>query len=92
MVVRVELDGGVWIRGDRIAGGGFGEVYRATAPDGSAGALKFVPKAPGVDRELLIATDLNGLPNVLPTLDVGDFGDAWVLAMPLAMMSLRTFS
>ena len=88
---KVELDGGVWMRGDLIAGGGFGDVYRATAPDGSAGALKFVPKEPGADRELLIATDLQGMPNVLPTLDVGDFGNAWVLAMPLAKMSLRTF-
>ena len=91
MVVRVELEEGVWIRGDRIAGGGFGEVFRATAPDGSPGALKFVPKEPEADRELLIGADLQEMPNVLPILDVGDFGDAWVLAMPLAMMSLRTF-
>ena len=90
-MTKVELEEGVWIRGDRIAGGGFGEVFRATAPDGSPGALKFVPKEPEADRELLIGADLQEMPNVLPILDVGDFGDAWVLAMPLAKMSLRTF-
>ena len=36
-----------------------------------------------------MASDTQGMSNVLPILDVGEHGDAWVLAMPLAEMNLR---
>lgn len=50
----------VWTVGDRIGGGGFGEVYEVTSESESESAVaKFVPKAPGGDRELLFV-DLDG--------------------------------
>ena len=42
-----------WILGDRIAGGGFGEVYAAKSAEGETAVVKLVPKTPGAARELL---------------------------------------
>ena len=35
--------------------------------------------------------DLAGMPNVIPILDTGEYGNNWVLAMPRAEMSLRDY-
>lgn len=77
----------VWTVGDRIGGGGFGQVYEGTS-NGEVAALKFVPKAPGADRELLFV-DLGDVRNVVPILDSGEHEGYWVLVMPRAETSLR---
>lgn len=71
--------------GDRS---GFGQVFAATADDGSSGVVKLIPKAPGADRELLFE-NLSGVPNVVPIIDSGESGANWALAMPRADRSLR---
>jgi serine/threonine protein kinase len=76
-----------WQLGEPIGTGGFGRVVRATSGSEVA-AIKFVPKEPGADRELLFV-DLDEVGNVIPVLDSGETGDDWVLIMPLAECSLR---
>jgi serine/threonine protein kinase len=77
-----------WIIGERIGGGGFGQVYAATSAGGETAVIKLVPKAPGADRELLFV-DLNSVRNVVPIIDSGETPDAWALVMPRAEKSLR---
>jgi serine/threonine protein kinase len=77
-----------WIIGERIGGGGFGQVYAATSAGGETAVIKLVPKAPGADRELLFV-DLNSVRNVVPIIDSGEAPDAWALVMPRAEKSLR---
>jgi hypothetical protein len=79
-----------WSLGEQLGGGGFGRVFSAASPEGQPAAVKLIPKRPGADRELLIA-DLQGIRNVVPVLDSGDFEDYWVLVMPLAGQSLRDY-
>jgi serine/threonine-protein kinase len=67
---------------------GFGKVFKATAADGTTGVVKFIPKQPGADRELLFE-ELSGVPNVVPILETGETADAWLIAMPRADASLR---
>jgi eukaryotic-like serine/threonine-protein kinase len=81
--------GRTWQVGDRIGAGGFGQVFAVTSGDEEAVA-KFVPKAPGADRELLFVS-LSGIRNVVPVIDAGEHGDSWVLVMPHADLSLRDF-
>ena len=50
--------------------------------------VKFIPKDPGAQRELLFE-DLTGAQNVVPILDCGECGDCWILVMPKAEKSLR---
>lgn len=76
-----------WTVGDRIGGGGFGQVYEATDGEESA-AIKLVPKDPGAERELLFV-ELADVRNVVPVVDRGEFKRFWVLVMPRAEMSLR---
>jgi serine/threonine-protein kinase len=76
-----------WEVGEQLGSGGFGRVHRATGRDGTVAAIKFVPRRPGADRELLF-TDLAGVRNVVPILDSGETDNAWVLVMPLAEGSL----
>lgn len=85
MLIRLGVD---WKIGDRIGGGGFGNVYSAVSPDGVRAAAKLVPKAPGAERELLFV-ELGGVPNVVPIIDRGETDDHWVMVMPLAEASLR---
>ena len=87
----VQLEQGAWRVGELLGTGAFGEVRAATGPHGEEVALKFVQKASRTERELLMASDARGLTNVLPILDVGEYGDAWVMAMPRAEKSLRQF-
>jgi serine/threonine protein kinase len=79
--------GRVWTIGDRIDGGGFGQVYFATS-DGEEAAVKLVPIAPGADRELLFS-NLGDVRNIIPIIDSGEHQGYWVLVMPRAEMSLR---
>jgi serine/threonine-protein kinase len=50
--------------------------------------VKFVPKAPGAQREMLFA-DLRDVRSVVPIIDQGETDDSWVLVMPRAEKSLR---
>ncbi len=77
-----------WEIGAQLGAGGFGRVFVATGDDGTAAAAKFVPKAPGAERELLFV-QLDNVRNVVPVIDYGEMGDAWVLVMPRADRSLR---
>ena len=54
--MKIELESGAWMRGEPLVDGegGFGTVYEVQAIDGSSAVAKFVPKAPGAERELLI--------------------------------------
>jgi eukaryotic-like serine/threonine-protein kinase len=76
-----------WVVGDRVGEGGFGRVFALLGGDSEAVA-KFVPKAPGADRELLFV-DLADIRNIVPIIDTGEHGDHWVLVMPRAEESLR---
>jgi eukaryotic-like serine/threonine-protein kinase len=76
-----------WNVGERIGGGGFGQVYAARSDD-TAAVAKLVPKEPGADRELLFV-DLAGVRNVVPVIDSGETEDHWVLVMPRAEKSLH---
>ena len=78
-----------WKKGKKIGDpGGFGQVFEAEADDGSAAAIKLVPKEPGASRELLFE-ELSGLPNIIPIIDSGEWEDYYVLVMPRAEESLR---
>ena len=87
----VQLERGTWEVHDVIGRGGFGRVHAAAGPDGQPGALKFVPKDPAAERELLFADSdsLHDAPHVVPIIDRGATRDEWVLAMPRADRSLR---
>jgi len=43
-----------WQLGERIGGGGFGEVFVATSSDEEAAVAKLVPKAPGAQSARLV--------------------------------------
>jgi len=77
-----------WQLGRQIGKGGFGRVFEATGEDGYLAAAKFIPKEPGADRELLFE-NLNGVRNVVPIVDSGEYKKHWVLIMPRAEKSLR---
>jgi serine/threonine-protein kinase len=81
-----------WMLGDRIGGGGFGQVYAATSTDSGVGpsVVKLVPKVPAAQRELLFV-DLNGIRNVVPIIDSGETTDHLALVMPRAEKSLRQY-
>jgi len=79
-----------WVLGERLDGGGFGQVYVAKSAEFESAVAKLVPKAPGAERELLF-TDLQDVRNVVPIIDQGETDDSWVLVMPRAEKSLRTF-
>jgi eukaryotic-like serine/threonine-protein kinase len=76
-----------WTVGKQISQGGFGKVYEARGNDSQSYVIKFVPKQPGADRELLLA-EHKGI-NIIPVLDKGEWKDYLVLVMPQAEKSLR---
>jgi serine/threonine-protein kinase len=85
----MKLQRGVeWVLGERLDGGGFGQVYAVKSAEHESAVAKFVPKAPGAERELLFA-DLRDVRNVVPIIDQGETEDSWVLVMPRAEQSLR---
>ena len=79
-----------WRIGDQLGSGGFGRVFSAQSDSSETGVIKLVPKEPGADREILFE-DLEGIPNVVPILDSGEWQDFWVLVMPRADKSLREY-
>lgn len=91
MTEKFSLDQAVWQRAGRIGGGGFGDVYAASSDLTQDGALKFVPKDPGAERELLFVDLPGNARNVVPIIDFGETPSHWVLAMPKADMSLQAF-
>jgi hypothetical protein len=55
-----------WTLGPRIGDqSGFGQVFAATAADGTDGVVKLIPKHRGANRELLFE-ELASVPNVVP--------------------------
>ncbi|WP_212824401.1 serine/threonine-protein kinase [Catellatospora sp. TT07R-123] len=90
MTEKVSLDHAVWEYSDRIGDGGYGAVYAASSNIEARAAIKFVPKEPGADRELLFANPSNAR-NVVPIVDSGETDTHWVLAMPRADMSLKSY-
>jgi hypothetical protein len=48
-----------------------GKFLEASDADGEKAAVKLIPKLPGADRELHIAHDLTGRPNLVPIPDLG---------------------
>ena len=79
-----------WFFGDQLGIGGFAKVYLAQSKDGEPAVVKLIPKTPGAQRELLFE-NLDGVPNVVPIVDRGEWDDYWVLVMPKADMSLRDY-
>lgn len=79
-----------WELGKEINSGGFGKIHEATAEDGTRAVIKLIPKQPGAARELLFE-NISALPNILPVLDTGDWGDYHVIVMPRAEQSLRQY-
>ncbi len=84
----ISLDKEEWRLGDWIASGGFAVVYQASSKSEASAVVKLVRKDPGAQRELLFE-ELNGVPNVVPVIDRGEWGNYWALAMPRAEKSLR---
>ena len=80
----------VWKIDTQLGRGGYGKVFKAQSEAGQPGAVKLIPKEPGAQRELLFE-DLDGVTNVMPILDRGEFENSWVLVMPLAEKSLREY-
>jgi eukaryotic-like serine/threonine-protein kinase len=90
--MQIKLDRTTWTRGDALPDGigGFGQVYLASDSETENAVAKFVKKAPGATREMLIGESLGAMAysNVVPILDSGEHDDFWVLVMPRAEMSL----
>lgn len=70
-----------------LGAGGFGRVHAALSPEGRQVVLKFVPKAPQAQRELLFE-GLKG-ENVLPIERTLETDQEYVLVMPRAEGSLK---
>jgi eukaryotic-like serine/threonine-protein kinase len=83
-----------WIVGEPLhdGEGGFGRVFDAIGETGDVAVAKFVPKAPGAERELLFGDSLEAAScrHVIPILDSGEHQDQLVIIMPKASESLRT--
>ena len=79
-----------WFLGKQLGAGGFAKVFSAQSKDGEPAVVKLIPKTPGAQRELLFE-DLDGVPNVVPIIDRGEWDDYWVLVMLKADMSLRDY-
>jgi eukaryotic-like serine/threonine-protein kinase len=79
----------VWKLGDRLNSGGMGQVFEAEASDPPA-VVKLVPKAPGAERELLFANP-EGVPNVVPIWDKGEWNGYLFIVMPRADHSLAAY-
>jgi eukaryotic-like serine/threonine-protein kinase len=66
MTVKLQL-GQAWTLGERIGGGGFGQVFAARSETGDDVVAKLVPKAPGAEREMLFV-NLSDVRNVVPVI------------------------
>ena len=83
-------EGREWLVGEKIDSGGFGCVYLVKSGDLGPHVAKFIPKAPGADRELLFP-ELIGLEYIVPVVDSGECDDYWVIVMPKADKSLADY-
>jgi hypothetical protein len=79
----------VWKIGDQLDQGGMGVVFEAASED-RLGVVKLVPKVPGAERELLFV-NLEGVPNVVPIWDQGEWKGYWFIVMPRAECSLAAY-
>lgn len=79
-----------WYIDKKFASGGFGEIYFGKSEANEIVAIKLMPKMPGASREMLFE-ELNGVPNVVPVIDKGEWQDYWVIIMPKADKSLREY-
>ena len=79
-----------WSIGRPLDQGGFGKVFLAQSVDEPSAVAKFVRKEPGANRELLFENP-DGMPNVVPILDKGEWDGYWVLVMPRADKSLKDY-
>lgn len=80
-----------WVIGDRLAAGGFGEVFSATrlGEVEVPYVVKFVPIEPGAERELL-SQAMPGIRNIVPLVDFGESGNKFFMVMPRAELSCKT--
>src|SRR4026207_330843 len=82
-----------WALGDRIGGGGFGQVYAAESPGCVAAVAKLVPKSRGAQRELLFV-DLAGVRNVVQIVSCGETHDhlgwCWVPPTRLSVWGITS--
>jgi serine/threonine-protein kinase len=78
-----------WKLGDQLNRGGMGQVFEADGSDPPA-VVKLVPKAPGAERELLFANP-EGVPNVVPIWDKGEWNGYWFIVMPRADCALAAY-
>jgi serine/threonine-protein kinase len=88
MARTISLKKTTWTLGPRIGDpSGFGQVFEASADDGTMGVVKLVPKEPGAARELLFE-ELSGVPNIVPIIDTGEVDDDWALPLtePVSML------
>ena len=79
-----------WHLGDQIGAGGFAQVFLACSSNSQTAVVKLIPKVPGSHRELLFE-NLEGVTNVMPTLESGETDDYWALVMPRAENSLSDY-
>jgi serine/threonine protein kinase len=87
--MKIQLKLGEWEVGSLIGSGSFGDVFEAVGPQGEVGAVKYIPKTQGAEREMLFEARLSGAKNVVEILDSGEDSGNWVIAMPRASQSLR---
>ena len=80
----------MWTVANELGSGGFGKVYLAHDGDGAEAVVKLIPKDPGAERELLFE-ELKEVPNVVPILARGEWGNYWIIVMPRADKSLRDY-
>ena len=79
----------VWKLGAQLNRGGMGQVFDAEGSNPPS-VVKLVPKAPGAERELLFANP-EGVPNIVPIWDQGEWNGYWFIVMPRANFSLAAY-
>lgn len=87
--MQVKLSRSLWEVGVRLGSGGFASVFEATDAHGTLAAIKFIPKTPGAEREMLFEDRISGARNVIPFLDSGEDDQHYIIVMPRADRSLR---
>ena len=87
---RLDLSIASWVVGELVGRGPLGRVYEVTGRGGRDAVAKLVRKAPDADPELLFA-EVDGVRNVVPVIDWGEYRAFWVLVMPRAALSLRDY-
>jgi serine/threonine-protein kinase len=78
-----------WRIGEQLDRGGMGVVFEAASGD-RLGVVKLVPKDPGAERELLFVNP-DGVKNLVPIWDQGEWNGYWFIVMPRADCSLAAY-